>query len=147
MHAASLALVAFAFPSVAQSLGKHESSDLLTSEGSRAPLVLFINGPGRVLPFHDGQMLQVGPEYRMQAIPERGAVFAGWNQVNVFVFRITTIDGSGNPTVVTSTNFSPIPISVESHTLRFTVQPPAILESGFTTITGMQAWQANFVPR
>jgi hypothetical protein len=147
MPAATLALLVFAFPTVAQSLGKHESPALLSSERSQTPLVLFINGPGRVLPFHNGQMLQVGPEYRMQAIPEHDSVFAGWNQVNVFVFRITTIDGSGNPTVVTSTNLSPIPISVTSRTLRFTVQPPAILESGFTTITGMQAWQANFVPR
>jgi hypothetical protein len=109
--------------------------------------MLLINGPGRVLPFRDGQLLEVGPEYRMQAIPKRGSTFAGWNKVNVFTFNIWTVDGFGNPTNVISTDVSPVQGLLRSPILRFTVQSSNVLEEipGSITISETTGWQANFV--
>ena len=56
-----LALVLLTFQSGAQSLTTPDDPALLSSTGSRAPLVLFINGPGRVLPFHDSAVWQRFP--------------------------------------------------------------------------------------
>lgn len=146
----ALALAAFAFPLAGESLGTHDNPGLLSSGGSQAPLVLFINGPGRVLRFHDGQMLEVGLEYRAQAIPDRGAVFIGWNRVNVFTDTEVVYDSSNNPTgnrtIVTS---APVPISIRSPDLRFAVQPATVLLDipGVRSLTQTTGWQANFVRR
>jgi hypothetical protein len=149
LQAASIALMLLAFTAPAQNPGTRDSPALLSSGGGRAPLVLFISGPGQVLPYHDGQLLEVGADYRMLAIPNRGAVFAGWNQVNLFVTTVATIDGAGYATNVTSTDISPMPISVRSPFLRFTVQPTNVLEEipGYLSIKQITGWQANFVRR
>lgn len=150
--ALALALAAFALSSEAQSLGSQDNPRLLSSSGSQAPLMLFINGPGRVLPFHDGQMLEVGPEYRMQAIPDRGAVFAGWNVVQVFTDNEVIYDSSNNATTnksIVTVLQEPISIRTRGPILRFTVQPATLLLDipGVRTLTQTIGWQANFVRR
>src|SRR6266403_1139194 len=53
---------------------------------SYAPLSLFTSGGGRIVPFDDGQMLEIGRRYVMAAVPEAGFTFSNWTLVNVFTF-------------------------------------------------------------
>src|SRR5262245_59022173 len=85
-----------------------------------APLLLFTTGSGRVVPFHDGQMLEVGHRYVMTDVAEPGYKFANWNPVNVFTFIEQVLDGSGNIQTVTNTVTSPVP--------RFTDRPALMFE-------------------
>ena len=56
------------------------------SGDSYAPLMLFTNGGGRIVPYQDGQMLETGRTYVMVAIPSRGFAFSSWQPVVVFTF-------------------------------------------------------------
>jgi hypothetical protein len=115
---------------------------------SYAPLLLFTNGPGRIFPFEDGQMLEVGREYSMIAIPDRGYVFTNWTEVNVFTFIFTNYDAAGNPVLppVTSTVLSPVPTNIKDPILKFTMPPEIVLANTSIKITQDSGWQANFVP-
>lgn len=140
---AALALLVLAFPLAAQSLRTHDQPALLSNGETQAPLLVFTNGSGHVAPFHNGQMLIVGPEYEMLGIPHVGYVFAGWTPVTAF----TIVDYSTDGSATTNTVLSPAFGSIKSRVLRFTVQPPEVIfdDPGVRTITMSLAWQANFV--
>jgi hypothetical protein len=115
---------------------------------SYAPLPLFITGAGKVVPFEDGQTLEVGRRYHMNAIPDRGFVFSNWVPVDVFYSTFTYTNGNLGPTTVTAYVVSPEPVSFDQHVLEFTMQPEVVLFGGVGPlfITSSKGWQANFVP-
>jgi hypothetical protein len=112
----------------------------------QAPLLLFTTGLGRVVPFHDGQMLEVGRRYVMTAVAERGYEFANWNPVNVFTFIEQVLDGSGSMQTVTNIVTSPVPRFTERPALLFEMQAEEVIYNSpaLTIIKGV-GWQANFV--
>ena len=115
------------------------SSDVLF-----APLPLFTSGAGRIFPFEDGQMFQVGHRYVMVAIPDRGYVFTNWMPVNVFTFSIVTYDQNGVPLTTVSTEVSPVFEYIRHPILKFAMPPEeeTIAEfPGFLKITRSSGWQ------
>jgi hypothetical protein len=116
---------------------------------SFAPLFVSASPGGSVFPLSDGQLLEVGQVYDMEAIPDPGFVFSSWNPVHVFTFTEYSIDANGDPNPpVTSINFSPVPEFTLQPTLEFTMQPAAVLVNipGVSTVTEAFGWQADFVP-
>jgi hypothetical protein len=118
---------------------------------SYAPLSLTINGAGRIFPFYDGQMLQVGRNYLMIAVPDLGYKFAGWNRVHIFTVTSTEIDYNTDPfttNIVTTVDISPeeliykkvpyIEFKMESANYLYNVNGNSLTEE--------IGWQANFVP-
>jgi hypothetical protein len=116
------------------------------SPPEEAPFFLSINGPGHVIGPQDGQMLQVGRDYSMTAIPNRGHHFLGWNPVNVFTFVEYTVDESGNSVASTNTILSPIPGFIHKPALKFSVGAPEVIFNlpGVRTVIRSSGWQANF---
>lgn len=113
----------------------------------QAPLLLYINGSGKIVPFHDGDMLDVGRKYVMTAVPDRGYVFTNWVQVNVFAE--TQVCSECNPPVTnTSIEVIPLdPVPGKNRVLHFTMEPEQVLvESANFELTLDTGWQANFVP-
>jgi len=143
-----ITLMTFALQMPAQSSKDWQAPDSGRRAVTNAPLQLFVTGSGVVLPFHDGQMLEVGRNYSMIAIPDRGYAFTNWNPVDVFTFIETTLDSSGDPQSVTNTVLSPVPEFTSDPRLRFTMAPVSVLYDvpGVRTITMTEGWQANFVP-
>ncbi len=114
-----------------------------------APLYLFIAGSGEISQLQNGQMLNVGQDYEMTALPDAGFIFSSWQQVNIFTFEQITIDANGNPNPpIISQVTSPVPPSVFQPVLDFTMQPEMVLlnNPGVETITQSSGWQANFTP-
>jgi hypothetical protein len=121
------------------------------AQGTLAPLYLFTNGAGSITPLQDGQLLEVGQNYEMTAIPDSGFLFSSWQPVNVFALTTAVIDyNTGPPTtnLVTSTDLSPVPEYIEQPVLEFTMQPEEVIYNnpGGSTITRSSGWQVNFVP-
>jgi hypothetical protein len=116
---------------------------------TRAQLLLTTTGPGRVLPFHDGQILSVGPTYTMIAVPKHGQAFAGWSYLNVFTLTQVEITLSGGvplTNTITNTAVSPTSIFSKNRILRFTVQPPLVLfATNGNSLTRQFGFQANFL--
>ena len=116
---------------------------------TNAPLLLYTTGEGGIFPFHDGQMLQVGREYRMMAVPDRGFVFTNWNEVNVFTLTSAEIDYNTSPPTtnfVTSVAFSPVPVFITNPLLRFKMAPEMVLyDFNGNSLTESIGWEANFV--
>jgi hypothetical protein len=111
-----------------------------------APLQLFTTGSGKVVPFNDGQMLEVGHRYVLTAVAEPGYEFANWNPVNVFTFIQQVLDESGNLETVTNTVLSPVQRFISRPALMFEMQAEeVILSSPALTIIQGVGWQANFV--
>jgi hypothetical protein len=141
----TFALAALQLP--AQSPDEIPGSAARKRDVSYAPLSLFITGEGKIVPFDDGQMLQVGRDYVMRAIPDRGYVFTHWTPVILFTITEFIIDPSGNPIARSTTVASPSPDQVADPLLRFTMQPEEVLfDSPVRRITTRTGWQANFVP-
>lgn len=122
----------------------------LSAQDTQAPLPLYISGSGKVVPFHDGDMLDVGRKFVMTAVPDKGYVFTNWQQVAVFTIIQVNYDNEGQIIgAVTSTVPSLLlPEPAKNRVLHFTMQPEQVLEenpdgSGMTLSFG---WQANFVP-
>ena len=119
---------------------------------SYAPLALFTSdglsttGGGRIVPFHDGEMLLVGKQYVMVALPNPGFSFTGWTKVNVFTFTEHVVDASGNATVVSTRVLSPLPGYIRQRTLKFTAEPGDMILDipGVETVTRSIGWQADF---
>ena len=120
----------------------------VTNGVSFSPLYVFTNGPGRILPFQDGQPLEVGRIYKIIAFPDRDCEFTNWQPVNVFIFTETTLNmnGTTNPPV-TSVVASPVPEYYPDFALKFTNQPVQVLFDvpGVRTVSRAVGWQANFV--
>jgi hypothetical protein len=130
----------------AQPSDDNHGSAVRASDASYAPLLLYTNGAGRIIPFEDGQMLQVGRRYFMIAIPDRGCVFANWTPVSVFT-TTAIVTNNGVPTVLTNTITSTGPAYTRCPALIFTMQPVEVIEeNSLLTISVSEGWQANFVP-
>lgn len=115
---------------------------------SYAPLFVFTNGAGKVVPFSDGQMVEVGRRCTMVAIPEQGYVFTNWSPVNVFIItEYVSVVPFGPPYPVISFVVSPVPQFISDRVLRFTMQPVEVIydDAGVRTVTRCSGWQANFV--
>lgn len=121
----------------------------LSAQDTKSPLLLYISGSGKIVPFHDGQMLDDGRDYVMTAIPDRGYVFTNWQQV--YVFTQTQYYPSNGVIIGTSeTIVSPRPpLPGKNRVLHFTMEPEEFLidEPGINVLSLSEGWQANFVPR
>jgi len=116
---------------------------------SFAPVALNVSGPGKVLPYNDGDELIVGVQYAMGAIPNPGCVFKGWQRANKFTFTEYVSDSTGVTRTNVTVTYSPV-AGVNTHLrLQFTVEPPVVIYDapGVRTVTEQPAWQANFEPR
>jgi len=122
-----------------------------------APLLLFKNGQGYILPYDNGKTLQVGRNYVMTAIPARGYAFTNWNPVEVVTVTGEEIDVEAGATIpISYTDVTPEPGSEKDSSLVFTVKPETIYNAVYAdtftgkvyqeTITESTGWQANFVP-
>jgi len=110
-----------------------------------APLLLFTSGSGSVSPFTNGQVLQVGSSYNMEAIPDLGYAFSSWQSVSVSVDTVFTYDGTGFVVSSVTTNVSPQLDYSYDPVLTFTMSPVVELQSFEETIDNSVGWQANFV--
>jgi len=147
----SIGLLLFVFNLAIQSLTAQTVDSQRPTPGNRtyAPLNLFINGAGRIVPFEAGQMLCVGRSYTMLALPDRGYVLESWQPVNVFTSIIIYLDNNGEFVTNTATTVAPLPVYFNRRALRFTMQPEIVIvdnSPGFKIISS-EGWQANFVPR
>jgi Divergent InlB B-repeat domain len=125
------------------------SARCLLAQETQSPLHLYISGSGRIVPFHDGEMLDDGREFVMTAVPDRGYVFTNWQEINIFTLtEIEPIPGTGQFEVVTSTIPSPTPpLPGKNRVLHFTMEPEEVLADDTNyQITLSHGWQANFVP-
>jgi hypothetical protein len=118
---------------------------------SYAPISLFTSGAGRIVPyeFDNGQMLRVGHQYLIFAIPDRGYVFSNWARVDILTDEVTRYDEYGNPyQFILNQLVTPEPTNHRNPLLGFTMQPemPVANGSEFVTTTLSIGWQANFVP-
>ena len=149
----NICLLLFSFTLAAQPLsaqlsGGIRGSALKAGDFSYAPLSLFTSGAGRIYPFENGQMLQVGRRYFMVPIPDRGHVFSNWTPVDVTTFTLLALDESGHQVVVTNqTIVLPGTERIKWPLLEFTMQPTDVIFSNeLAIITSTTGWQANFVP-
>jgi hypothetical protein len=76
-------------------LGVQHLSAQDTDDRSFAPLFIITNGMGKIFPFHDGEMLEVGRKYDMVAVPDRGYEFSSWQPVTIFTDDEYTYNPSG----------------------------------------------------
>ncbi len=118
------------------------------SQGSLTPLYLFISGSGSITSLQDGQLLEVGTDYQMTAVPDTDFTFGSWQPVKVFVFTEVVRGLSGDLTAITSMTLIPIASYTSTASLAFTMQPEQVLLNvpSVGTITESSGWQANFVP-
>ncbi|MEI6195447.1 MAG: hypothetical protein WCS42_14065 [Verrucomicrobiota bacterium] len=116
---------------------------------TNAPLALFINGAGGIVPYEDGQMLRVGRSYTMMALPDRGYAFDNWQPVNVFTATTIYLDMNGEFVTNTARTVSPRAEYIHHRALRFMMQPETVVvdNSPSLKIISSKGWQANFVPR
>jgi hypothetical protein len=128
-----------------QTVGDLHASVVKDNNATNAPLFLSITGEGRVVPFHDGEMLQVGRKYIMAAIPDRDYVFTNWTEVQVFIL-ITSVTNNGETFPTTNTVEVPL-VFTNNPVLRFTQQSVNVLfSSPDSSLTESTEWRANFVP-
>lgn len=141
-----LALTLLAAGLAAQTLIEGQLQARHSETGEEAPLLVFTNGSGRIAPLHNGQVLEVGREYTMVAIPDPSSAFANWNPVDVFTFRERVVNPDGSSATVTNTVASPIARFSSQPALRFTMQPVQVIfnDPGVRVITRSLGWQANF---
>ena len=113
-----------------------------------APLFLLTNGMGRVLPFHDGDMLEVGRKYEMVAVPDRHYKFTGWQPVTIFTDIEYTYNSAHQLIETESDIVVPSPVSSKDPVLHFTMEDDVVLFDvpNVRILTQNEGWQANFVP-
>jgi hypothetical protein len=120
------------------------------AQGTYAPLALSISGDGTVTPLQNGQSLEVGQDYEMEAIAAAGYVFSGWQLANFFTQVEVTLDPDGNPNPsTTSTVISLIPgYYSTASVLDFTGQDTSLIFNypGVEQIYQSHGWQADFTP-
>lgn len=124
------------------------SAQWLSAQETQSPLPLFVSGFGKIVPFHDGEMLDNDRRYVMTAVPEKGYVFANWQPVDVFTFTEYTLDGAGQLEERTFTVTTPEDQYFKDRALHFTMQPEEVLFDvpNVREVTMSQGWQADFVP-
>ena len=124
------------------------SAQWLFAQETQSPLHLYISGSGKIVPFHDGDMLDDGREYVMTAVPDKGYVFTNWQEINIFTLtEIVPIQGSDQFEVLTNTVLSPVPpLPGKNRVLHFTMEPEQVIADNTDfQITFSPGWQANFV--
>ena len=112
------------------------------------PLLLSIQGNGEIVPFKNGQMLVVGHEYEMTAVPNRGYEFAYWSPVSVFTDTEVIYGGNNLPFETNSSvTISVSQRRIQIRSLHFSMQPVQVLIDlpGIRTLTATQGWQATFI--
>ena len=117
-------------------------------ETTDAPLLLFIEGNGRVVPFKNGQLLPVGHEFEMTAAASRGYEFAYWTLVSVFTDSEVLYDAYDVPIATNSVvTIAPSHQQIQRCSIEFTVKPAQVLIDipGVRTLTRSVGWQATFV--
>lgn len=166
-----LSVVLMVQPSRAQLLNDFPDAAAPAADASFAPLLVFTNGPGSIYayeiaddarsPVQSGQMVLVESRFLLEAVPDRGCEFEGWNPVNVYTLTSTMIDTSGGVEVtntIVSTEISPLPQIVDGHALVGEIEPLTVLfTSTYTNFNGIvitnneltlgKGWRANFAPR
>ena len=132
----------------AQTASDIHGSVVQDSGDSFAPLRLFTDGGGRIVPYQDGQMLETGRGYVMVAIPNRGFAFSSWQPVTVFTFIEYSRGPSGTLVERTTMDVIRTPEYIQERVLKFTMEPENVLLDVPTVreITVNFGWQANFVP-
>ena len=119
------------------------------AQGTYAPLALSISGDGTVTPLQNGQSLEVGQDYEMEAIAAAGYVFSGWQEANFFTQVEVTLDPDGNPNLTTNAVISLIPgYYSTASVLDFTAQDASLIFNypGVEQIYQSPGWQADFTP-
>lgn len=118
---------------------------------SFAPLLLYTNGPGKIVPFDGGEMLEAGQKYVITAVPDAHFEFSSWQPVNVFIITQTNFDAYGNPILPPDQSIVPsvVPTYIYRADLQFTMQDAVLITPDGANPNIVQAfgWQANFVPR
>lgn len=124
------------------------SAVLGQAQGTLAPLFLFTQGAGSIIPYPSGQMLTVGQSYELTAVPEAGFVFSSWQPVNIFEFTTYLVDSGGVTVPVTSLNVSLVPTYFGQPIFGIIMQSVRVIENipGVSLMTQSSGWQANFVP-
>jgi hypothetical protein len=143
-----LALLSTALPVSAEISDNTNGQKGAPDEVSYAPLLLLTNGEGKVVPLHDGEMLQVGREFAMTAVASAGFTFTNWEAVDEFTFVINTRDFNGTELPpITNTIVAPTYIYSPRPALKFTMQAPVVFLDipGVLTVTFRTGWQANFL--
>lgn len=120
------------------------------AQGTLEPLYYSIVGNGSVTSLTNGQPLEVGRSYEMQAIAGAGYIFSGWQQVNVFELTQFTLGAGGepNPPEISYTP-SVIPgIYSSDSMLDFTMLSGNLIFNipDVEEITQGMGWQADFTP-
>lgn len=120
------------------------------AQGTLEPLYLSFSGDGTVSPLQNGQLLEVGQSYEMDATAAAGYIFSGWQQVNVFTVEQVTVnsDGGTNSTTMSTVASVNPEIYASQPALDFTMQPVNLLYNvpGVEEITQGSGWQADFSP-
>lgn len=112
------------------------------AQGTLAPLYLLTSGSGSITPLHNGELLDVGTNYTMTAIPDSNFAFNSWQPVDVFL-SVSLVTNNGTVYGTTNTVFSPLPGYTVTSSLTFTMQPQQTLSNNTFLSAG---WRANFVP-
>jgi hypothetical protein len=119
------------------------------AQGTLTPLDLFTVGNGSITPFQNGQLLEVGQNYEMTAIPDPGFDFSSWQPVEVFTYTAFQLDYI-NGNVITNTISNVFDVAAPTYTtqpvLDFTMQAVTNINDnpGISTLTESSGWQANF---
>ena len=116
-------------------------------ETTYAPLQIFTNGPGRISPLQAGQMLVVGQNYSLAAMPDAGFAFHNWEWVDVFIETTRSTNGPGEVVTNVQTTVTSKHRFFTRPDLIFTAQPVFVqVLSDQLTTTSAYGWRANFGP-
>jgi hypothetical protein len=114
---------------------------------SYAPLQLFTNGPGRVAPLYDGQMLETWKTYSMVAIPEPGFAFHAWEWVDVFIKFTRVTNNTGGVSTNTEKTVTSKNQFFTATELSFVMKPVIVnVHSDVLSTASMYGWRAHFGP-
>lgn len=121
-----------------------------TTANSWAPLLLYTNGSGSISNLRNGQMLKAGQRFYMLAGPQRGSVFAGWQQVKKAIEVKTVNYPSGVTVITTNTVISTTSKRNYGPWMAFVMEPVTVRKlddnPGTSVVTEYHGWQANFAP-
>jgi hypothetical protein len=113
-----------------------------------ASLFIITNGLGRVFPFHNGDMLEVGRKYEMVAVPDKHFEFSSWQPVTIFTDIEYTYNSAHQLIETESDTVVPTPEYYQDPVLHFTMEDDVVLFNipNVRILTQNEGWQANFVP-
>jgi hypothetical protein len=121
-----------------------------TNAPSFAPLFIITNGMGKVVPFQDGEMLEVGRKYDMAAVADPHYEFSSWQRVTIFMDIVYTENQFHQRIEVETDIVAPSDEYYYDPVLHFKMEDTfqVLLNiPGVREIAVSGGWQANFVPR